>query len=328
MSDALVSPPVFAVTGAISLVLLGTAIWKVKHPRNDRREPDARDEHIVPLMGVMGAFVFAAQMINFSIPGTGSSGHLVGGILLSAILGPWAALLTLASVLVIQCLVFADGGFMALGANILNMAVLSCLVAYPLLFRPLIKRGASPGRIIAASLLASVVGLELGALAVTIETEASGITALPMGRFLLFMLPIHLFIGIGEGLATAAVICVVQRYKPELLYGIRRERASGRRRLGKALAAIALLALLIAGSFSWIASSDPDGLEWSIEKTAGRSELEPASDGLHRRAAAIQEKTAVIPDYNTTFAGIVGSGAILLAVFGASCLFRAGQKQG
>ena len=281
MSDALVSPPVFAVTGAVSLVLLGTAIWKVKHPRNDRREPDARDEHIVPLMGVMGAFVFAAQMINFSIPGTGSSGHLVGGI-------PWAALLTLASVLVIQCLVFADGGFMALGANILNMAVLSCLAAYPLLFRPLIKRGASPGRIIAASLLASVVGLELGALAVTIETEASGITALPMGRFLLFMLPIHLFIGIGEGLATEAVIRGVQRYMPELLYGIRRERASGRRRFGKALAAIALLALLIAGSFSWIASSDPDGLEWSIEKTAGRAELEPASDGLHRRAAAIQ----------------------------------------
>ena len=101
-------------------------------------------------MGVMGAFIFAAQMINFSIPGTGSSGHLVGGILLSAILGPWAALITLASVLVIQCLVFADGGFMALGANILNMAALSCLVAYPLLFRPLMKPGASPGRIIAA----------------------------------------------------------------------------------------------------------------------------------------------------------------------------------
>ena len=217
MSDALVSPPVFAVTGAVSLVLLGTAIRKVKHPRNARPEPDGRDEHIVPLMGVMGAFIFAAQMINFSIPGTGSSGHLVGGILLSAILGPWAALITLASVLVIQCLVFADGGFMALGANILNMAVLSCLVAYPLLFRPLMKRGASPGRILAASLLASVAGLELGALAVTIETEASGITALPMGQFLLFMLPIHLFIGIGEGLATAAVIYIVQRYKPELL---------------------------------------------------------------------------------------------------------------
>ena len=122
-------------------------------------------------------------------------------------------------------------------------------------------------------------------------------------------------------------MCIRDSYKPELLYGIRRERASGKRRLGKALAAIALAALLVAGSFSWIASSDPDGLEWSIEKTAGQAELDPASDDLHRRAAALQEKTAVIPDYNTTFAGIVGSGAILLAVFGASCLFRAGQKQ-
>ena len=87
-------------------------------------------------------------------------------------------------------------------------------------------------------------------------------------------------------------------------------------------------ALLIGGSFSWIASSDPDGLEWSIEKTTGQAELETVPDGLHRKAAAIQEKTAVIPDYNTTFAGIIGSGAILLAVFGVSYLFRTGQKQG
>ena len=112
-----------------------------------------------------------------------------------------------------------------------------------------------------------------------------------------------------------------------MLYGVLRERTSGRERFGKAFAAIALAALLVAGSFSWIASSDPDGLEWSIEKTAGRTELATESAGLLRTAAAIQEKSAVIPDYNTTFAGIVGSGAILLAVFGASCLFRAGQKQ-
>ncbi len=328
MADALVSPPVFAVTGAISLTLLGAAIWKVKHEKNDRSQTDGRSEHIVPLMGVMGAFIFAAQMINFSIPGTGSSGHLVGGILLSAILGPWAALITLSSVLVIQCLVFADGGFMALGANILNMAVLSCLVVYPLIFRPLMRRNTSPGRILAVSLLASVVGLERGALAVTVETEASGITALPMGQFLLFMLPIHLFIGIGEGLATAAVIYVVQKYKPELLYGVRAERPTGKRTFGKALAAISLAALLIAGSFSWVASSDPDGLEWSIEKTTGQTEIETPPDDLYQKAAAIQETTAVIPDYNTTFAGLMGSGAILLVVFGVSYLFRAGQKQG
>lgn len=134
MSDALVSPPVFAVTGALSLALLGVAIRRVKRAGDDCTQPDGHGERLVALMGVMGAFVFAAQMINFAIPGTGSSGHLVGGILLAALLGPWAALLTLSSVLVIQCLVFADGGFMALGANILNMAVLSCLVAYPARF--------------------------------------------------------------------------------------------------------------------------------------------------------------------------------------------------
>lgn len=171
-------------------------------------------------------------------------------------------------------------------------------------------------------------GLELGALAVTLETEASGITALPIGRFLLFMLPIHLFIGIGEGLATAAVLCTVRRYRPELLCDLRREPAPAGRRWGRTLAAFALAALLVGGSFSWIASSDPDGLEWSIERTAGRAELEPAADGLHRTAAAVQQRTAVLPDYDTSFAGIVGSGAILIVVFGASRLFRAGQRRG
>lgn len=327
MSDALVSPPVALAAGAASLILLGAGVRKLRKERRDGAETGP-DEHLVPLMGVMGAFVFAAQMINFSIPGTGSSGHLVGGILLAAILGPWAALLTLASVLVIQCLLFADGGFMALGCNILNMAAFSCLIAYPLIFKPLMRPGATPGRILAASLLASVAALELGAVAVTVETEASGITALPMGRFLLFMLPIHLFIGIGEGLATAAVINVVRRYKPELLVEVRRRQANPiRRRPGRAMAAIAAAALLIGASFAWVASSDPDGLEWSIGKTAGQTELEAVPDDAHRVAASIQERTALMPDYNTTLAGVIGSGAILLAVFGASYLFRAGQKQ-
>ena len=125
MSDALVSPPVFAAAGVVSLALLGVAIRKISRADRSPDGPAERRERLLPLMGVMGAFVFAAQMINFSIPGTGSSGHLVGGILLAALLGPWAALLTLASVLILQCLLFADGGFMALGCNILNMAVLS-----------------------------------------------------------------------------------------------------------------------------------------------------------------------------------------------------------
>lgn len=328
MSDALVSPPVFIATGAISLALLGTAVWKIKRQQHDCSDDGRESEHLVPLMGVMGAFIFAAQMINFSIPGTGSSGHLVGGILLAAILGPWAGLITLASVLVIQCLVFADGGFMAQGCNILNMAVLSCLVAYPLIFKPLMRPNASSARILTASLLSSVIGLELGAVAVTVETELSGITALPMGQFLLFMLPIHLLIGIGEGLATAAVIYMVQRYKPELLVGLGAKRSANERsKMGKALAAIAVAALLIGGSFSWVASSDPDGLEWSIQQVAGQSDLEATTDGLHGTSARIQQTTALMPDYDTSLAGIIGSGAILAAVFGASYLMRAGQKQ-
>lgn len=332
MSDALVSPPVAFTAAAASLVLLAAAVRSL---RRGRREADGvdgpngagRDEHLVPLMGALGAFVFAAQMINFAIPGTGSSGHLVGGILLSAILGPWAALLTLCSVLVLQCLLFADGGFMALGCNILNMAVLSCLVAYPLIFRPLVRRSATPARIAAASLLASVGALLLGALAVTIETEASGITALPIGRFLLFMLPIHLFIGIGEGLATAAVLNVVRRYRPDLLETVRSRQTTVRRRPVRALALFAAAALVLGASFTWLASSDPDGLEWSVGKTAGTAELEAAPDGVHRTAAAIQERTALMPDYDTSLAGVIGSGAILAVVFGASYLFRAGQRQ-
>lgn len=354
MSDALVSPPVAIVAGAASLLLLGTAVRKLRRAHrspaaagaNPVAAPDGArangsgpatppaagfgtagpDEHLVPLMGVTGAFVFAAQMINFAIPGTGSSGHLIGGILLAALLGPWAALLTLSSVLVIQCLLFADGGFMALGCNILNMAVLSTLVAYPLIFRPLMRPDASPARIMAASLLASVAALELGAVAVTLETEASGITALPIGRFLWFMLPIHLFIGIGEGLATAAVLNVVRRYKPELLAAVRQRTEPTHRRPGKALAAFAGAALLLGASFSWLASSDPDGLEWSVGKVAV-AEPEAATDGLHRTAAAIQQRTALMPDYDTTLSGVIGSGAILAIVFGAAYLFRVGQRQ-
>ena len=326
MSDALVSPPVFAAAGAAAVALLAVSIRKIrKNSRSETLEGHGR-EHIVPLMGVMGAFVFAAQMINFSIPGTGSSGHLVGGILLASILGPWAAFLTLTSVLVVQCLVFADGGFMALGCNILNMAARSCLVAYPLVFRPLFRQGASAGRTVLASMLASMVALELGALAVTLETEASGITALPTGRFLLFMLPIHAFIGIGEGLATAAVICVVQRYKPELL--ITAPRAAKPRRIGRALAVIAAAALLVGASFTWLASSDPDGLEWSILRTTGQEELEASqADGIHELSAGIQESTALMPDYNTTLAGVAGSGAILLGAFGLAYVLRAAQRK-
>ena len=320
MADALVSPVVAGVAGIVSGALVVVAAKKIK---------STQTENIVPLMGVMGAFIFAAQMINFAIPGTGSSGHIVGGVLLAALLGPWAALVTLSSVLIIQCLIFADGGLMALGANIFNMAVCACLIAYPLVFKPLMKYPASPAKIIWVSVLTCVVGLELGALAVTAETEASGITALPMAQFLLFMLPIHLPIAIGEGLATAAVLYFVQKYKPELLMQVRRSEptASGKIRFGKAVLVFAVAALLIGGAFSWIASSDPDGLEWSVYQVTGETEpAASASNKIYGIAQNIQGATAVMPDYNTNFAGIIGGIIVVLVIWVLSGLLQYKKK--
>ena len=148
MADALISP---AVGGTMWLASAALAA------RSARRLETQADDRMVPLMGVAGAFVFAAQMVNFGIPGTGSSGHLGGGLLLAALLGPHAAFLVMASILTLQALLFADGGLLALGCNIFNLGALPCFVAYPLLFRPLAGRGDSSRRLLAASLVAALV---------------------------------------------------------------------------------------------------------------------------------------------------------------------------
>ena len=319
MADALVSPVVAGITGVLSGALVVIAAKKVRN---------SGKEEVIPLMGVMGAFIFAAQMINFSIPGTGSSGHIVGGVLLAALLGPWAALITLTSVLVIQSLIFADGGLMALGCNVFNMAVCACLIAYPLVFKPLMKYPASLGRIIGVSVLACVIGLELGALAVTVETEASGITALPMTQFLWFMIPIHLLIGIGEGLATAAVLYFIQIYKPDLLVRHSYEsEAPTHSHIGKTVLVFAVLALFVGGAFSWIASSNPDGLEWSILHLTGSTDLPASSSAeVYDIAQNIQQKTALIPDYDTNYAGIIGGVIVVLVVWVIARLLRYKKK--
>lgn len=314
MADALVSPAIAAGTGAIAATLIAVAASKVKQIRRD---------DIIPLMGVMGAFVFAAQMINFSIPGTGSSGHVIGGILLSAVLGPWAAFITLCSVLIIQCLVFADGGLLALGCNILNMGVTSCLIAYPLIYRPIAGSTVKPWRITLASVVASIVALEIGACGVTLETELSGITALPTSTFLAFMLPIHLAIGAVEGAATAAVLCFLAKYRPETLFdenlrpGGHDGGSKGRGR--KVLIGFGIAALIFAGAFTWLASSNPDGLEWSIEKVSGISDMPSATPA-----------TAFMPDYDSRFAGIVGALIVMVMLWAVTTIifhrFRAANK--
>lgn len=313
MSDTLISPAVAVATSIVAAALVVVATRKIG------RENSRATTRLIPLMGVMGALIFAAQMLNFAIPATGSSGHIVGGVLLAAVLGEWAGFLTLTSVIIVQCLLFADGGLMTLGCNVLNMAALSCLVAYPLIFKPLIHNHNSPSRWAAASIATSITALAMGALAVTIETELSSITALPYGRFLSFMLPIHLLIGVGEGLATAAVIASLRRYRPDLLFDSTEPTARPRTQF---IAITVVAALLVASVAGTVASSRPDGLEWSIERTTAGVEIAESQSPLHHRAARIQRTTALLPDYEASMAGLVGVGATLVVGYGLSLLIR------
>jgi len=210
MADALLSP---AVGGVMLAATAAAAVYSAKKARQDL------DRRSIPLMGVMGAFIFAAQMINFSIPGTGSSGHIGGGLLLAVLLGPGEGFLTMAAILLIQALFFADGGLLAYGCNVFNLGFYTCFIAFPLIFRPIIRKKWSAGRIWTASLAAAVIGLQLGAFSVVLETVFSGKTELPFQTFVLLMQPIHLAIGFVEGLVTAAVVTYIWKVRPELLAG-------------------------------------------------------------------------------------------------------------
>ena len=287
MADALLSPAV----GAGMWALSGTAL-----AYSARRVRAHAEDHTAPLMGVLGAFVFAAQMINFSIPATGSSGHLGGGLLLAVLLGPQAALIVIASVLTVQALFFADGGLLALGANIFNLGVLPCFIAFPI-YRVVAGAGASPARIGWASLAAAVVGVLLGSFGVVVQTIASGITNLSFGSFVVLMMPIHLAISVVEGLATAALLIFIFRTRPDLLVragSAPRQNAPFR----PLVASVAAAALLTAGVVSWFASTQPDGLEWSIERATGTGGRLAPESGVHGWLAQVQHGTSFLPDYD------------------------------
>jgi cobalt/nickel transport system permease protein len=286
MADALISP---AVGGSLWAASAGLIAWCARRTRQVLRDD------LVPMMGVLGAFIFAAQMINFTIPGTGSSGHLGGGLILAVLLGPEAAFLVIASVLSVQALFFADGGLLALGCNIVNLGFFPAFIAYPFLYKPLARGDYVARRAWVAAVVAAVIGLQLGAISVVLETKASGISALPFGSFVLLMLPIHLAIGLVEGLATAVVVAFVARARPEALPTA--APATAPTRLRPVLLGLLAAAAVTGGVLSWFASAQPDGLEWSIARVAGSEEPAAAEGDIHRALAGVQEQTAVLPDY-------------------------------
>lgn len=337
MADALVAPAAAAAMYAASGAAAGISIKTL------RRDESAQK---LPTMAVTSALVFAGQMINYTIPGTGSSGHLCGGMLLSALLGPQAGFLSMVVILTIQCLFFADGGLLALGANCWNMAFYGCFVGYYLLWRPIVRSRlfsgmgtAAAGRmkIILASILGCVLTLQLGALSVVLETTVSGVTELPFGAFCGIMLPIHLAIGLVEGLITAAVLLFVYEARPELLMEVGSSGQDGRCSLKATLAILAATAIVVGGGLSLAASANPDGLEWSLFGNteagySGNMGLDEDDFGVSSAAAdaaaSIQDRTAFLPDYafaqsdsavGTSLSGIIGS-ALVAAFAAVICL--------
>lgn len=326
MADALLAPAVAATMYVASGAAAGVSIHKLR--KDD--EPQK-----LPTMAVTAALVFAGQMINYTIPGTGSSGHMCGGMLLSALLGPQAGFLSMIVILAIQCLFFADGGLLALGANVWNMAFYGCFVGYYLIWRPIMRsqwfgqgKGAQRARIIAASVIGCIVTLQLGAFSVVLETSLSGITDLPFGAFVSLMQPIHLAIGLIEGLITSAVLVFVFESRPELLRDVTVTGDSSGHSLKTTIAVLAAVALVVGGGLSLLASSNPDGLEWALfgNEESGYSQnmgLDEDNFGVDssaaQKAAGIQEKTSFLPDYaftgsdspaGTTVSGIVGAAMV------------------
>ncbi len=311
MSDALLAPTVAITMYAASVTTEAYSIKKIKLEEDEKK---------LPLMSIMGSFVFVAQMINLTIPGTGSSGHLTGGLLLSALLGPYAAFITMSVILTIQSLFFADGGIMALGANIWNMAFYSCFFAYYCIYKPIIKGQFTRIKIIAASMLGSILCLQLGAFSVTLQTLLSGITELPFIKFLLVMQSIHLGVGIIEGLITSAILLFIYETRPEILTN---KDSPSKVSFKSILTILSVVVILIGGGLSLFASSNPDGLEWSIQQISGDVDIE-AEGEVYDIVSGIQKKTAILPDYGfvnsdnetlgTSFSGIIGSIVVCIVI--------------
>jgi len=327
MADALISPAVGGVMWGASATVIAVSSRKiVKENRTEN----------VPMMGVLGAFVFAAQMINFSIPGTGSSGHLSGALLLAILLGPYAGFLVIASVLIVQALFFADGGILALGANMFNMGFFACFLAYPFVYRPIAGAATRRVRLFVAAIIAAVAGVASGAAAVVVETVVSGISILPFGPFLAAMVPIHVAIGVVEGIVTGFVLVVIGSVEPALMSPV--EKMEKPRRRIWLMIGILACAAVIAGLVSWFASSHPDGLEWSVAGVTGGAGLESPDGAVYDASERVQGRLSFLPDYGvrggdsgrsaTSAAGLVGAGITLILVFAAAVLLRKRARAG
>jgi len=281
-------------TWVTAAAVSGTAItYAVRKVNKDLEEKDP------PLMGVLAAFIFAAQMLNFPVAG-GTSGHFLGGALAAILLGPWKAMLVMLSVVTVQALLFGDGGIAALGANVLNMAIIAPLVAYWIY--GIISRYSIPAGAFAAGLVSTLVT----ALAVSIQLAVSG--TVPFAITASLMTGWHLLIGIGEGLITATTIGYLIKVRPDLV-----ENRTGLD--WRSLTVLGMVAIALVVFLSPFASALPDGLE-------------RVAHDLGFIGSETSVFDALIPDYavpglkderlTTVVAGLVGVSITVLIGYGVA----------
>ncbi len=283
-------------TSVLATAGLGLALADVRRRVAPRR---------IPLVGLAAAFVFAAQMLNFPVAG-GTSGHLIGAVLAAVLLGPGAAVLVMSAVLILQCLMFADGGVTALGANLFNMALVAPTVGYGVyrLQRRFVGEGLR-GRLFATA-FAAWCSTVAAALSCAGQLALSGTVSLRVA--LPAMGGIHLLIGLGEALITTLVVAAVARARPELLL----EQAGPRLQssYGELAARGVLVALGLALFVAPFASRWPDGLEQVA-----------ANLGFEHRATASPVLAAPLPDYRFPGAGSIARSTVVAGVAGTLVAF-------
>ncbi|MGD8554771.1 MAG: energy-coupling factor ABC transporter permease [Anaerolineales bacterium] len=258
--DGFLSPLVAAIGWALAVLVIALAIRLTRRQLGERQ---------VPLMGVLAAFIFAAQAINFPVA-AGTSGHLIGGTLAAVLVGPWAGTLIMTAVVAVQGLLFQDGGLLVMGWNILNMGVFSVFAGYAAynLMRRL--AGDHLAARLAGVFLGAWISVEIGAIATAFELAASGTS--PLTLALPAMVGVHALIGLGEALISTAAVGFVLRSRPEVLETV--ETSPGRKTAS--LMAGGLLVALVIALLSPLASASPDGLEFVAEQQGfGIRSLEP-----------------------------------------------------
>ena len=258
--DGFMNVTMSAATGVISFGTLWAYIRSAK---------DLIADKFIALTGMMSALIFVLQMINFPVA-AGTSGHLLGGALAVIVLGPRLGLICLSVVVIIQSLLFADGGLSALGVNVLNMAIVTSATSWFIVKYWIKFIGKNKTSIVTVSVLAGILSVVFSSIAFTIQYAIGGTISIPVGTVLVAMVSTHLIIGLGEGIITALIITLLMRVRPDLVYAYDRSDENTTKVSFYGLFIILILLLSLITPF---ASSSPDGLE-SVAEEFGFTQTE------------------------------------------------------